>query len=73
MQNQYPDFAADFYIGKDKIYGPADHPVITQKENSIRFNNVGQFITEYVNYAAGVRQNFIIQQKQNVILYHELC
>jgi len=50
------------YSGKKKIFSPSSNPVIQQKENTIRFSSGEDFITEYINSPAGVRQNFIIKR-----------
>ena len=51
------------YAGKELLYTPVKDPVVTNSNNTIRFNNNDQFITEYVNSKEGVRQNFIISRK----------
>ncbi len=51
----------------DKLLYLADSmPQVIQDRNNIRFRQKNNFITEYINSPAGVRQNFIIEKKPGV-------
>ncbi len=54
------------YADEILMFQPDSIPRVIQDGNNIRFRQENNFITEYINSPAGIRQNFIIEKNPGV-------